>query len=128
MNSKKLSKPLVFTDFDSQILRETVISENAPGTILKDFGFLLDYIGSNKIEATKSQSHFSMKHLNSINERFVAPLKIGLNRPQQKAFPNISGLYLLLRTMGIIKLQLSHKKEIFQLKGRERVEARTEFK
>ncbi len=115
MNSKKHSKPIVFTEFDSQILKEAVISENTPGTILNDFDFLLDYIKSNKIEATKSRSHFSMKHLKPINERLAAPLKIGLNRPQQKAFPNISGLYLLLRTMGIVKLHPSHQKEIFQL-------------
>jgi hypothetical protein len=111
----KNSKSLAFTESDSQILNETVISENAPGTILKDFNCLLDYIGSNTLEATKSKSYFSMKHLNSINERLAAPLKIALNRPQQKAFVNINGLYLLLRTMGIVKIHPSHKKEIFQL-------------
>lgn len=115
MNPQKNSKSLVFTDFDSQILRKTVISENAPGAILKDFGCLLDFIESNKIEATKSKSYFSMKHLHSINERLSAPLKIGLNRPQQKAFANINGLYLLLRTMGIVKFHPTQKKDIFQL-------------
>jgi len=115
MKSEKHSKKIFFSEVDNQILKEIVIYESTPGTILKDFNCLLDYIKSNKIEATKAKSHFSLKHLNFINEQLSTPLKLNLNRPQQKSFPNISGLYLLLRTTGIVKLSPSQKKEIFQL-------------
>ena len=115
MNSKKHSKNIVFTELDKQTLKEIVISESTPGTILKDVNSLLEYIESNKIEATKSKSLFSLKHLNPINERLSNPLKIGLNRPQQRSFPNIGGLYLLLRTIGIVQLHPLHNKEIFHL-------------
>ena len=115
MNLKMYSKSITFTESDKQILKEIVISESTPGTILKDFNSLLDYIKSNKIEATKYKSQFSLKHLKPINERLSNPLKTGLNRPQPKSFPNISGLFLLSRTIGIVQLQPLHNKEIFYL-------------
>jgi len=115
MISKKYSKNIDFLESDKHILKQIEINENGPGTILKDFNCLLDYIKSNKIEATKSNSHFSMKHLIPLNEKLSIPIKIGLNRPLQKSFPNIGGLYLLLRTIGIVRLHPLNTKKIIQL-------------
>ncbi|MBC8180823.1 hypothetical protein H8E88_06835 [candidate division KSB1 bacterium] len=115
MKSFNRSKKVIFTELDKQILKETEINESGPGTILKDFNSLLNYLKFNKVEATKSNSFFALKHLNPINEQLSNPLRIGLDRPQQRSLPNISGLYLLLRTLGIVKLCPSGKKLFFQL-------------
>ncbi len=106
---------LSFDEIDKNILKNQIIDESSPGTILRDFNSLLDYIESNTIEATKSKYHFSMKHLRPINEQFTHPIKIGINRPQQQAFPNIGGLYLLLRSIELLDIKRAGKKNILIL-------------
>lgn len=108
-------KEIFFTEVDKQILKNQVIDENNPGSILQDFKFLLDYINSNTVDATKANYHIAMKHLVPINEKLIHPIKLKLNRPQQKSFPNISGLYLLLCSIGIIRFIYSEKKHIMTL-------------
>jgi hypothetical protein len=87
---------MMFTELDKQVLTEQLISDTSPGTIVKDFNVLLDYVKTHEIEATKSNFHLAMKHLTPINALLSNPEKISVDRPQQKHFPNIGGLFLLL--------------------------------
>jgi hypothetical protein len=86
------------------ILRETKIDADYPGTILSDWQTMLDYIGSDGIEVSKKQGYFRMKVLAEINQKLTHPILIDLKRPQQKSYPYIHGLYLLLRTSGITRI------------------------
>ncbi len=46
-----------------------------------------------------------IKILDQLNSQLARPIQHGLNRPQQKSFPHINGLYLLLRTTGLAQVE-----------------------
>lgn len=76
---------------------EKVLKGNQ-GTVIKDFNALLNFIEKKGgVVLTKSETAFNMSDLPSINEICSKPQKTGLARPQQKAFPYINSLFLLLR-------------------------------
>jgi hypothetical protein len=104
-----------FTEYDAQILRNVVINREKPGTILKDLNSLVEYIQTRKITITKSTNYFSLKYLEPINEILSNPIKIKLKRPQKKSFPNIMGLFLLLRSIGLLKFQQINDKKYVQI-------------
>ncbi len=78
------------------------IDSNGPGTILADFETLLDFIETG-VRSTGKYHLLPMDRLRELDERMVHPLRPNLERPQQKSFPHINGLYLLLRAtrMGV---------------------------
>ena len=80
-------------------------------TIVENINRLIVYIQNNKVLATKINRHFAIKQIEELNSILVNPLKIISARPQQKSYPNLNGLYLILRTMGILTFAVS-KKEI----------------
>lgn len=85
---------------DKQILKKVVITENGPGTILKDFDMLLDYLRERDL-AVAGTHQLPRLVLPEINARLTHPLEIRLTRPQQKSYPHIQGLYLLARASGL---------------------------
>jgi hypothetical protein len=93
-----------------QILRDQVIDENGPGTILKDFEIILDFIGSDGVMVSASTNQLPLKVLGELNSRLTNPLEIDLKRPRQKSYPNIHGLYLILRASGLCVVQGSGNK------------------
>ncbi|WP_420538300.1 IS1096 element passenger TnpR family protein [Methylotuvimicrobium alcaliphilum] len=100
---------------DAQVIKNQVFSDTLPGTLLKDFQALLDFIGSDGIEVTKTTQHIGMKYLFELNERMTRPVETELKRPQQKAFPNLHGLYLLLRVSGLARLVKDKNKTLLKL-------------
>jgi hypothetical protein len=104
---------LTFTDQQHQILQNLSISENEPGAILHDFGFMLDFLRSKTIILTPSEQ-LPLNIVTQINERLKSPLKIGLKRPQHKSYPHIQGLYLLLRATGLAYVETSGKKPVLR--------------
>ena len=56
-----------------------------------------------------------MKLLAELNQQLAEPLKIDLQRPQQKSYPSINGLYLLLRATGMGKILRQGKKTKLRL-------------
>ncbi len=83
-----------------RILRSQVIDQTHPGSILADFGAFLDFIGPKGIEVSKKNNVLSGDSLASLNAGLSRPLDIRLKRPRQRSYPNINGLYLLLRASG----------------------------
>ncbi|WP_404359381.1 hypothetical protein [Methylotuvimicrobium sp. KM1] len=100
---------------DAEIIKNQAFSDTLPGTLLKDFQELLDFIGSDGIEVTKTTQHIGMKYLFELNERMTRPVETELKRPQQKAFPVIHGLYLLLRVSGLGRLVEQKSKTLIVL-------------
>lgn len=93
-----------------QILLDTQISADSPGTILRDFNTLLEFIGTEGIETSGKFHLIPIKHLNALNARLCQPLDLDLKRPLQKSYPPIQGLYLLLRGSGMGQLRPRGKK------------------
>ena len=84
-----------------QILGDQVIDENGPGTVLRDFGRLLEAVGPEGIELTGAKKQPRAKFAAELNERLEQTIEIGVRRPLPRSFPNVSGLYLLLRASGL---------------------------
>jgi len=92
------------------ILKKQQISAVSPGTILQDFKSLLDFVGNEGISVSGKRHLIPMKRLGEFNQQLAEPLDIDLQRPQQKSYPSINGLYLLLRATGMGKILRQGKK------------------
>lgn len=92
-----------------EFIKNQPFNDSQPGTLLKDFASLLDFIGSNGIAVSEKNQFFAMKLLPEINQRLAKPLAVTLKRPLQKSFPHINALYLLLRASGLSKIQQEKK-------------------
>lgn len=81
--------------------------DETPGTILHDFQAMLDIIGPEGVRIAGETGLFPMDRLAELDARLAAPLKPSLKRPQLRSYPNIAGLYMLLRGsgMGLIQKQ-----------------------
>jgi len=111
---KKATKPkksTIFTIKESQeILNNQIITNEHPGSILMDFNMLLNYIGEKGLQTGGKYGFFPMGKLAEINSKLTHTIGLSSKRPQQKAFPHIHGLYLLLRSTGITYLKKIGKK------------------
>ena len=86
------------------------------GTIIKDFNALLSFIEEKgSITLTKSETAFNMSDLLVLNEIFSKPQKTGLSRPQQKAFPYINSLFLLLRLSLLVLVKKEKNKSVVHI-------------
>lgn len=93
-----------FARADARRLRKQRITETEPGPIVHDFDALLDYVRGRRLRVTKNQQLLPLGSLAEINARLHHPVELGLQRPQQKSYPPIHGLYLLLRASGLTYL------------------------
>lgn len=110
MSGESLPEPSPLSPEIKQFLQQQTITENSPGTILTDWQTLLNFIGDEGIEVGEKKGYFSMKTLSEINSRLSRPIEIDLKRPQQKSYPYIHGLYLILRFSGLAYLIFERKK------------------
>jgi hypothetical protein len=92
-----------------KVLHRQSIEAHSPGTILPDFQQLLDFVGEGGIPVTGTYL-LPLKFLKPLNERLNQPIQLGLKRPQQKSYPHLNGLYLLLRTTGLSQIDTKPKK------------------
>ena len=97
------------------LLRQQNITETEPGTILQDFQTLLDFIGEKGIAVSSKQHCLPMKSLAELNQHLSNPINTALKRPQQKSYPPINGLYLLLRASGLGQIVNRGKKPFLML-------------
>ncbi|MGD1897652.1 MAG: hypothetical protein ACFB16_11955 [Phormidesmis sp.] len=84
-----------------ELLEAQNLTETAPGPIVKDFQVILDAVGPKGLSVSGKRQQIPRKHLAEINQQLTNPIKIDLQRPQQKSYPNIHGLYMLLRATGL---------------------------
>jgi hypothetical protein len=100
---------LEFSAGHKQILKETKFSEHSPGTLLHDFDAFLSFVKESDFALTDAHQ-LPLRSLPEINARLANPIKLGLKRPQQKSYPHINGLYLLLRASGLTAVDGTGKK------------------
>ncbi|MGC9349987.1 MAG: IS1096 element passenger TnpR family protein [Anaerolineae bacterium] len=90
-----------FTTEHADTLQKTEFGrEESPDTILHDFDALLRYVLERKLRVTGTHQ-LPLRALSEINRRLAQPVLHGLQRPVQKSFPPIHGLYLVLRASGL---------------------------
>jgi hypothetical protein len=77
--------------------------------LLHDFSALIEIL-RRKNHTLTPKHQLPMKLLSEINESLQNPIQLGLKRPQQKSYPHIHGLYLLVRASGLSVLDTRGKK------------------
>ena len=105
------SEKFSFSTEHKQALKEITIEESGPGSILRDFNTLLEFLGERGVPVTTTHQ-LPIRVLPEINARLTNPLRQGLKRPQQKSYPHINGLYLLLRASGMTFVGGTSKKPL----------------
>ena len=105
MSKPHLETTCSLTATQEQVLHEQVIDESQPGTILRDFQTLLEFVGTDGIETAGKHHLLPMGCLSELNGQLRSPLELRLKRPQQRSYPNLEGLYLLLRAtdLGVVE-------------------------
>jgi hypothetical protein len=90
-----------FSTEHEQILHETKIDAEHPGTILRDFGVVLEYVGTEGVRACGKYNLLPIEAIPILDERLTRPLRLKLKRPQLRSHPYLQGLHLLLRATGL---------------------------
>jgi hypothetical protein len=100
-----------------------IITRNEPGTILTEIATFLHFVNTNKVSVSPKKNFISVKStLTAINDLLSNPDDVNLIRPAQKSYPTITGLYVLLLSIGLMvieevdqKFQMTVNKEAFSL-------------
>lgn len=98
-----------------QTLLEQTINEDGPGSVLRDFETLMDFVGERELKVSGLHQLLPMSALAELNTRLSKPFHIHLRRPQQKSYPHINGLYLLLRASGLSLIEVEGKQPLITL-------------
>jgi hypothetical protein len=94
-------RPRQLTTAQEQILRDQDISDDQPGSVLHDFGVLLDALSPDGVEAGGKYHLIPIKLIGELDQRLNRPLELELKRPQIRSHPYLQGLNLLLRASGL---------------------------
>lgn len=94
-----------------EFLRNLIIDGSNPGTILHDFDALLNLAYKEPLTLTASEQ-LSSRSVAEINSNLARPIEVALQRPQQKSYPPIHGLFLLLRASGLTMVDRVNKKVV----------------
>jgi hypothetical protein len=100
---------LELTDDHKSTLSNIVIDDSSPGSILHDFDALLEHIRKDGIQLTATH-RLSLNSLEELNQLLASPIDVRLKRPQQKSYPPLFGLLLLLRASGLTLVDETGKK------------------
>ena len=95
------SHEFLVSDATKQILYDQVIDDDCPGTILRDFETLLEFVGEAGLQTTGKYYFLRQSKLDQLNSLMSHPVVHQLKRAQQRSFPHLHGLYLLLRASGM---------------------------
>lgn len=95
-------------------LKNLSITESHPGSVVKDFKMLLLSI-KDEVQVSGINNLLPMQLLLKLNASLSMPIEILLKRPQQKSYPHINGLYLLLRATALGLIIAKGKNNILRL-------------
>ena len=71
---------------EQQVLQQQTINETEPGTILRDFGTLLEFVASNELKVSGVKQLLPLAILGELNASLSKPIAIAIQRPVQKSF------------------------------------------
>ena len=84
-------------------------------SVVENINRVIEHIQNHKILATKAKRHFAIKQIKELNDILGNPIEIISVRPAQKTYPNVNGIYLLLRAMGILRFKVSKKEIVMEI-------------
>ena len=111
MMYRRSPEEISFSPEHERLLRGLLIDESGPGTVLHDFEAFLALLAGRETPVT-SAHQLRLRTLPEINARLARPLQLGLKRPQQKSYPHIHGLYLLVRASGLTLIEGTSKRPL----------------
>ncbi len=85
-------------------LTEQAITADGPGTILRDVETLLGFIVEQGLVTKSRQGNLPAEVLPALNERLAPAVALDLTRPLLRDYPNIAGPFVLLRVMGLVRV------------------------
>lgn len=88
-----------------QLLRAQSIDSGQPGTILKDFQLVLDYVGTTGVKAAGKYNLLPIESIADLNPLLSRPLRLDMTRPLLRSHPYLLGLHLLLRASGLSRTE-----------------------
>jgi hypothetical protein len=86
-------------------LAEQQISPGDPGTILKDVNMLLEFVGSGGIATKSRNASLPSERLPELNAKTGHPIQSALKRPLLRDYPNLAGIFVLLRVMDLLQMR-----------------------
>src|SRR5690348_15157556 len=98
-------KEFKLTQKQEQCLHEQAITALEPGPVLRDFGMLLDFLGTRRVEAAGKYNLLPLKLIAELDSRLSHPLRLQLQRPQLRSHPYLQALNLLLRASGLSRVE-----------------------
>jgi hypothetical protein len=98
-------RPRKLTTDQEHALQDQVITGDEPGTVLHDFGVLLDALGLDGVEAGGKYHLIPIKLIGELDQRLSRPLELELKRPQIRSHPYLQALNLLLRASGLGRVE-----------------------
>jgi hypothetical protein len=110
----RLPEALKLTPEHKQFLQDLVIDESNPDSILRDFETLIDFARNGELQLT-AKHQLPLGALADINARLTRPIQLGLKRSQQKSYPHIHGLYLLMRASGLTTVDVTGRQPVLRV-------------
>lgn len=102
MNTNPLNK---LASACCQLLTEQQISVSDPGTILSDVQTMIEFIGVGGIATGSKHGNLPFAALPELNARVSQPIEVNLKRALLRDYPNLAGLYVLLRVMDLARVK-----------------------
>lgn len=85
-------------------LRKQTFDDTHPGPLLRDFRTLLDHIPSEGLPSAGKYHLLPLTSIPVLDALLTRPLRLTLERPQLRSHPYLQGLYLLARTVGLLRV------------------------
>ncbi len=86
-------------------LRAQKIRARDPGAVLADIEMLLGFVGAKGIRTGSRNANLPPGCLPELNAKVSHPIKLDLTRALLKDYPNLAGLFILLRVMDLFRMQ-----------------------
>ncbi len=87
-----------------QGLAQQQITAQNPGTILKDVQTFLEFVGLQGIATKSGTATVPAGRLSELNAKISHPLTLELKRALLRDYPNLAGIFVLLRVMELLEL------------------------
>lgn len=98
---------LILGDADRAVVAAVAAAAEPPGSVLRDFDTLLDFLGTDGMPVSPKEYDLASTCLPELNSRLTHPTPTGLSRGRQISFPHIDGLHMLLLVSRLGKLDRS---------------------
>lgn len=101
----KMNPLAKFADECEHLWREQQITATSPGSILSDIQVMLEFIRTNDLRTKSKRGNLPPNVLPDLNRRLSAPIELSLTRSVLRNYPNVAGLYVLLRVMELVRVE-----------------------